>query len=51
VTRCSGVMMSVGGEATPKKGKGRDDASWANRILVGRKMKKIHVVDSADTNG
>jgi hypothetical protein len=50
VTRLSGVMMSAGGEATPKK-RGWDDASWADTNLTGPKMKKIHAVDSVAING
>jgi hypothetical protein len=35
----------------PGREKGGDDASWADVDLIGPKMKKIHAVDSAATNG
>jgi hypothetical protein len=43
--------MSTGGEATPGRGKGGDDASCANVNLMGQKMKKNHVVNSTTSNG
>jgi hypothetical protein len=33
VTCCSGVAMSASGEVAPGKGKGGDDASWADANL------------------
>jgi hypothetical protein len=35
VTRHGGMVISVGGEMTPRRGKGGDDASWANENLTG----------------
>jgi hypothetical protein len=32
--------MSTEGEASPKRGKGRDDVCWADVNLAGLKMKK-----------
>jgi hypothetical protein len=43
------VTTSARGEAVPGRGKGGDDASWADVNLTG--PKKIHMVDSVDTNG
>jgi hypothetical protein len=40
MTRRDGVMMSAGGEATPERGKGEDDATWANTNLIGQKNKE-----------
>jgi hypothetical protein len=37
VTRRGGVVASVGGEAAPGIGKGRDDVSWADANLTGPK--------------
>jgi hypothetical protein len=51
VTRRGNVTTSIGGEAAPKRGKRGDDASWTNANLTEPKMKKIHTVDSAGTNG
>jgi hypothetical protein len=51
VIRSSSVTTSVGGEATLRRGKGRDDASWTNANLTGQKMEKNHTVDSVATNG
>jgi hypothetical protein len=51
VTRCGGMTTSVGGEVAPGRGKGEDNVSWANANLTGQKMKKIHAVDSAASNG
>jgi hypothetical protein len=45
------VATLVGGEATSGRGKEGDDASWADTNFTGPKMKKIHVIDSAATNG
>jgi hypothetical protein len=42
--------MSAIGEAAPRSGNGRDDASWVDVNVIRPKMKKIHVVDSAGTN-
>jgi hypothetical protein len=39
-----------GGEASTKRGKGGDDASWARTNLTGQNMKKIHTLDSATIN-
>jgi hypothetical protein len=50
VTQCSGVETSVGGETALGKGKGGDDASWADADLTEPKKKKIHAVDSAAIN-
>jgi hypothetical protein len=38
--RCSGVVTSDRGEAAPGRGKGGDDASWADANLAGLKNKK-----------
>jgi hypothetical protein len=51
MTRRGSVAMSVGREAAPRKGKGGDNARWANTKLTVSKIKKIHVVDSVATNG
>jgi hypothetical protein len=51
VTQRGGVMMLVGGEAAPGRGKEGDDAIGLTRILPGQKMKKNYTVDSAATNG
>jgi hypothetical protein len=37
VTRCSGVMTSVGGEATPRSGKGGDVVNWVDVNVTGPK--------------
>jgi hypothetical protein len=37
MTRHGGVATSVGGEAAPERGKGRDDSSWVNTNLTGSK--------------
>jgi hypothetical protein len=50
MTRRGGVTTSVGGEATPGRGKREDDTSWTVANLTGSKMKKIHTVDSVATN-
>jgi hypothetical protein len=50
VTRRDGVMTLIRREATPGRGKGGDDASWIDTNLIGQKMKKIHMIDSAGTN-
>jgi hypothetical protein len=44
-------MTSVGGEVTPERRKGGDDVSYADVNLTRLKIKKIHTVDSAGTNG
>jgi hypothetical protein len=44
-------MTLLVGEAPPGRGKGGDDASWADANLTRPKMKKIYAVDSAATNG
>jgi hypothetical protein len=41
--------MLAGGEATPGRGNGGDDAAGLTRILLG-KNKKNHTVDLAATN-
>jgi hypothetical protein len=51
MTRHNGVAMSAGGEATPRREMGGDDASWTDVNLIGLKIKRIHVVDSTATNG
>jgi hypothetical protein len=55
VIRRGSVTTSARGEAAPGKGKSGDDASWTlvglTRILLGQKIKKIHVMDSVSTNG
>jgi hypothetical protein len=52
VTQRGGVMMLVGGEAAPGRGKEGDDANWADTNLTGPKNeKKNYTVDSAATNG
>jgi hypothetical protein len=43
--RCA-MTISARGEATPRRGKGGDDVSWADASLLGQKVKKIHVVNS-----
>jgi hypothetical protein len=40
------MTISARGEATPRRGKGGDDVSWADASLLGQKVKKIHVVNS-----
>jgi hypothetical protein len=50
VTQCNGVETSVGGETALGRGKGGDDASWADTDLTELKKKKIHAVDSAVIN-
>jgi hypothetical protein len=51
VTRHGGVMMLVGGEAAPGREKGGDDVSWTDANFTGPEIKKIHMVNSAVTNG
>jgi hypothetical protein len=51
VTRRGGVVTSARGEVTPGRGKGGDDASWADTNLARQKMKKIYAVDLVATNG
>jgi hypothetical protein len=50
VTRCGGMTMSAGGEATPRREKRGNNISWADANLVGLKIKKIYAVDSTGTN-
>jgi hypothetical protein len=50
VTRHGGVATSAGGEVAPERGKGGDNASWADANLIGPKIEKIHVVDSTAIN-
>jgi hypothetical protein len=40
VTQRGGVMMLVGGEAAPGRGKEGDDANWADTNLTGPKNEK-----------
>jgi hypothetical protein len=40
MTQHDGVVTSAGGEAPPGRGKGGDDASWADANLTGPKSKK-----------
>jgi hypothetical protein len=40
VTWCGGVMMSIGGEAAPGRGKGGDGASWVDVNLIELKNKE-----------
>jgi hypothetical protein len=40
VTRRGGVTTSAGGEAAPGRGKGGDNASWADVNLTRQKNKK-----------
>jgi hypothetical protein len=49
-TRHCGVATSARGDAAPGRGKGGDNASWADANLTGLKMNKTHTVDSATTN-
>jgi hypothetical protein len=49
VTRRGDVAISVGGEASPERRKGGDDASWVDVNFTVPKNKKIHTVDSAAT--
>jgi hypothetical protein len=51
VTQHSGMTMLDRGEVAPGRGKGEDDASWADVNLTGPKMKKICVIDLAAING
>jgi hypothetical protein len=51
VVRHGSVTTSVGGEAAPGRGKGGGDTSWVDVNFIGQKMKKNHVIDSADRNG
>jgi hypothetical protein len=46
-----GVVTPTGGEVAPRREKRGDDASWTETNLTGLKIQKIHVVDSAATNG
>jgi hypothetical protein len=38
-------MMLVGGEVASERGKGEDDASWADMNFTGLKNKKNYTVD------
>jgi hypothetical protein len=49
--QCGGVTTLPIGETALRMKKGEDDANWADMNLIGLKNKKIHVVDSAGTNG
>jgi hypothetical protein len=40
VTQRDGMAMSAGGEVPPGRGKGGDDASWADANLTGPKNKE-----------
>jgi hypothetical protein len=40
VTWRDGMMMSVGGEAAPRRGKGGDDDSWAGANFTRPKNKE-----------
>jgi hypothetical protein len=40
MTQHGGVMMSAGGGAAPRRGKGGDDTSWADADLTGLKNEK-----------
>jgi hypothetical protein len=51
MARHDGVVTPTGGEVAPRREKRGDDASWTETNLTGLKIKKIHVVDSAATNG
>jgi hypothetical protein len=51
VTRCGSVTTSVEGETASERENGGDDVSWVDVNLTGKKMKKIHPVDSTGTNG
>jgi hypothetical protein len=48
--QCSVVTTSVGGDVTPVRGKEETMTVDLTRILLDRKIKKIHVVDSAASN-
>jgi hypothetical protein len=46
------VMMSAGGEAAPRRGKGGDDVSWTDTNHTRPKNKENpHAVDSVGING
>jgi hypothetical protein len=45
------MMTLAGGKVASGRGKGGDNASWVHANLTGSKIKKIHVVDSANANG
>jgi hypothetical protein len=51
VTHRDRVTMSVGGEATLGREREETMPVELTRILLGRKMKKLHAIDSAATNG
>jgi hypothetical protein len=48
MAQCDSVMTSTEGEATPRREKRGNNV--LTRILLNKKIKKIHVVDSADIN-
>jgi hypothetical protein len=50
VTRRGSVTTSNGGEVAPGRGKGGGDTVGLAQILLGQKIKKIHMVDSVATN-
>jgi hypothetical protein len=49
MTRRDDVMTLVGGEAAQRRGKGGDDAIWANANFTGPNN-KIYAIDSTATN-
>jgi hypothetical protein len=51
VTRRGSVVTSTGGEAAPGRESEETTSVGLTRILLGQKMKIIHVVDSVATNG
>jgi hypothetical protein len=51
MTRYKGMTTSSRGEVTTRRENGGDDDSWANADLTGQKMKKIHAVNLAGTDG
>jgi hypothetical protein len=51
VTRHDDMAMSIGGEVTPGRGKGRYVTSLADANLTEPKNEIKHTVDSTATNG
>jgi hypothetical protein len=51
MTQHDGAMTSAEGEATSEREKRGYDASWADANFTGLKIKKIHAIGSASTNG
>jgi hypothetical protein len=51
VARRGGVATSAEEDAASARGKGGDDASWADTNLTWPKMKKKLAIDSIATNG